>query len=531
MRTVFCVLLCVTMGLWLGCSSDDPAGPGGASTEEIMDIVEAAGELQKLGEDKDDIIDTYEETEGDTRYEYEVHDCVDNIESVVYLGANDDIIWPGSLIKGERAHFFVYDPIVVPRSPVTLSISLEGSNAGESLVEVVQNPKLSTTRQGISNLLKSSLLEGTNVPAKVEFTYDQVFNQSHMSMYINSDISYGVGSLDAAFDWDSVSKKTKIVAKYKQIYYSIDMDTPQTPAKLFASDISASELKQAMPAGCMPLYVAGVSYGMMAIMTIETDFSLDQMGLAIDAAYSGTADVELETGFTAREMMESSSIRIVVYGGSTAGLQSIEEGFNGFMKIVDASSNYSSETPGVPLVYKFRNLCDNTLAQISMTSQYTLVRPVRLRERVRITADRFYCELSDDEGIGNNVDMDRFQVKAWAYDRNSEEEDGDPIVEDVFVYNWSTSGWETMGAGQTWFCTEPNSIEVTFDNEFHDFDVAKLRLWAYGRDYDPLSANEHGSGEVTLIGRRFFENGGVHTFLINSADFRFKVYVTLEVVN
>ena len=135
------------------------------------------------------------------------------------------------------------------------------------------------------------------------------------------------------------------------------------------------------------------------------------------------------------------------------------------------------------------------------------------------------------EGPNNWADMDRFQVKLWAYDRTSESEAGDPIVEDVFVYNWSTPGTETIGPGQTWFCSEPNSIEIMFDNENHDFDVAKLRLWGYGREYDTTSANEHGSGEVTILGRNFFENGGMHSFLINSADFRFKVFVRLSLVD
>jgi hypothetical protein len=530
MKSLVRALACFLVLCLPACSSDDPAGPDVASDADIERIVDEAGYLAPLDSEKDVISDSWDEDEGDYRYTYETHDVVDNLESVLYLGLNDDLIWPGSLIKGDWAHFFVYEPISLPRAPMTLSIFLETSTTGESIVQVIADPKLSTVRQGIADLLKSAIVEGTAVPAKVEFSYEQVYNESHMSMYLGADVSYGLGSLDTAFDWQSTTRKTKIVAKYKRIYYSIDMDTPASPADVFPHGLSERELKNAMPRGSMPLCVAGVSYGVMAVTTIETDFKEEEMNFALDAAYQGIVDVELETGFTARQMMQSNNIRIVVYGGSTLGLQDIEEGFNGFMKIVAASTQFSSTSPGVPLVYKFRHLSDNTLALVTMTSQYTLVRPLKLRQRVRITANSFQREMSDDEGLGNDVDMDIFELKAWAYQRNSEEGEAVPIIEDRSVYYWAGAP-VTTPRGYVWQCGEPHSIEVVFDNEDYDFDSAQIRLWGHARDQDTTSNDENGYGDLWLLGRNFFENGGVHSFLLNTPDFRYKVYATLEMVN
>ena len=208
--------LSLALLLWVavGCSDDDPTGPNGATPQDVSQVLEQAGMVEPLGAEKDEIIDTQTEEEGDYRYTYETHDVVDNIDSIVYLGLNDDIVWPGNLVRGDQIHNFVYEPINVDRAPVTLSISLESSSTGESITRDVSNPRLSTVRQGISDLLKDAIVGDTYVPAKVEFNHQQVYNETHMDLYVGADVSYGAGSLSTSFNWQSQTKQTKIVAKY-----------------------------------------------------------------------------------------------------------------------------------------------------------------------------------------------------------------------------------------------------------------------------------------------------------------------------
>ena len=75
------------------------------------------------------------------------------------------------------------------------------------------------------------------------------------------------------FDWGSTTRKNKIIAKYQQLYYTIDMDTPSSPAAVFAASNTLEGLKSAIPPGSCPVYVAGVTYGMMALTFIETDYT------------------------------------------------------------------------------------------------------------------------------------------------------------------------------------------------------------------------------------------------------------------
>ena len=411
--------------------------------DDLMDILINAQKVVPLASEKNQITESSsKDSTNGYRYTYEKHDVVDNIESIAYLGLNDDIIWPGNLVKGDRAHDFVYEPISVDRAPVTLSISIESSSTGASIVQEVADPKLSTVRQGISDLLKKAITSDTKVPAKVEFSYEQIFSRSQMNLFVSADVSYGGGDLSAQFNWDQVSSKTRIMAKYRQIYYSIDVDVPQTPLDFFDPSLTPKQLSAAMGPGSCPLYVAGVSYGLMAIMCIESSYSYDQMKLALDASYSGTVDVDLGFGLTAQEVMASSSIKIIVYGGSTAGLSDIETGFSGFMKVVEASKDFTKDSPGVPLVYKFRHLIDNTLALVTLTSQYTLVIPLKIKQIVNVKVLNFVCTMADDEGLDNTVDIDRYYVYANAFNRTGSTDPGiqfNPL--DQQVYGKSYSGW------------------------------------------------------------------------------------------
>ena len=506
--------------------------------EEIDDIVSEAGKVVPLSEEKDEIISSETEDKGDFRYTYEKHDVVDNIDSVVYLGLNDDVIWPGSLVKGTRAHDFVYVPISVDRAPVTLSASLEGSpSTGESIVKTVDDPKLSTIRQGISDLLKGAITGDTHVPARVDFKYSQVYNESQMNLFVGADVSYGAGSLNTKFNWNSHTKQNKIMASYKQIYYTIDIDTPGDPADIFTPTMPISDIEIAIPTGSIPLYVSSVSYGMMALVFIETDYSFEQMKWALDAHYnaavvSGSVELDMEI----QEILQNSSIQTVVYGGSTAGLNELETGYNGFLNVISASKDFNSSSPGVPLVYRFRHLNDNTLALITLTSQYTLVVPLRLQQQVRVTVDRFVCTKSDDEGANNNADMDRFKVWATAYNRWSDTETGSMIgAENQQVFSWSTSGDWTVGVGGIFDASQhkPNSLDITYDTEHYDFNKARLVLKAYARERDPwTSADEEATVYWEITGEQFLENGGKHTFTLSDyEDFGFTVHIRIELLN
>jgi hypothetical protein len=518
------IILTLTM-----CEKDPLKDP--LTEADIMSILQDAGKVVPVADDKDEIIESSSEESGGYRYTYEKHDVVDNLESIVYLGLNDDVIWPGNMVKGDRAHDFIYEPISIDRAPVTLSISLESSSTGSSIVQTVDDPKLSTIRQGISDLLKTAVTASTKVPAKVEFSYQQVFSASQMSLFIGADISYGAGDLDTQFNWEQASSKTRIMAKYRQIYYSIDIDVPESPLEFLDPSLAKEDVAAAIGPGSRPLYVAGVSYGMMAIMVIESDYTFEQMKWALDASYSGVVKVDVELGLSSTEVMESSSIKIIVYGGSTAGLGELETGYPGFLKVVDASNEFTSDSPGVPLVYKFRHLVDNTLAQVSLTSQYTLVSPLQIQQKARVTLDKFICILADDEGSANTIDINPIWVKLDAFNRASS---NDPYIQfnTAGQLLYQSSGEIAMNSGTV--TKVGSSIDLVFDTENADFSLGKINLSAYARDVDspgfPLY-NDHdvASNAINILGHDIW---GPHVITLKSgANFTIEAHINITKEN
>jgi hypothetical protein len=523
------VLLGLLLLLLPACSNDeDPVAPPVVPATTIDAVLAEAGTVAPLAPERDDIT-TREEVHGDYRYCYETHDAVENLENVVCLGLNDDVIWPGSLVRGDQVYSYVYEPIIVPRAPLTLSISLEGSGgAGAGLVEHVNAPALSTVRQGISNLVGRALESNVTAPAQVDWSYQQVYSASQMSLFVDADISYGAGNLSSSFDWNESSTTTKVVAKYTQVYYSIDMDTPADPTAVLGSGITEEQVRTAFPVGSRPVYVASVKYGMMAIMCIESEFSMSQMQLALDASYSGAVDVDLGFGYTAAQVMQQSSIRIIVYGGATSGIHELN-GFDGFMSILSASHEFSATSPGVPLLYKFRHLRNNTLAMISLTSQYTICRPLRIRQGVRISCDRFVCEWShdDDPFYDYDVDIDRLYVQCNAFDRLNASDAGvqiNPVNQ--YVYNWSTPDYYEMHAGSIFMAG--GSIDLLFNTEDYDFNYARIRLNAGARDYDWASGNEWADGSVEILGSNMF---GAKSIVMYGQDFRMRAELNIQPIN
>lgn len=493
-----------------GCGGGTKEDAEGQRKEKIRAAVADAGKVV-VPEAFDHETFPPDEERGDYRYTYEQHDALTNLEGVAYLGLNDDVIWPGSLVAGDRLNQYVYTPIAIPRAPLTLSVSLEGAGGTGVLSRTVAEPSLANVRQGIQDLLGTAITEETKLPARVDYQSRQVTSQSHMNLFVGADVKYGGGSLSTRLDFTSTTYRTKMLAKYTQIFYTVDVDPPAGPEMVLADGVTGAQVRSAMPPGTRPVYVASVAYGMMAIMVIETNFTSSEMSAALDAAYSGSFDVDITSGYTAQDILDESSITVIVYGGSTRDLDQILYGADGFKKLIAAARDYDATTPGVPILYKFRHLQDNTLAQVSLTSQYTIVRPVQLRQRVQVCVSGFGFNQVEDESGG--VDITALDVWVNAWQRRSP---GDPEVRvgaaDQPVYHFP--GGETeVGGGAQWLADACTTLE--FDTENYDFGLARLEIGGYSCDVDTWSGNDLGSAYYPLSSSSFF-SGGAKTMSIAS---------------
>lgn len=125
--------------------------------------------------------------------------------------------------------------------------------------------------------------------------------------------------------------------------------------------------------------------------------------------------------------------------------------------------------------------------------------------------------------------MSEFRVWANAYNRKGGSDPGIRInSENQVVYAWK-GGEQTMDVGDVH--QAGTSIDLAFDTQNFDYQLAKLQLKAYAREYDSTSSDETATSEIVLLGDQFFEGGGKHEIYLYSADFTIRVDITLTKID
>ena len=512
-------------------SSVTPATPTSQPTQawtsaNLLPIIKAASQLEELvpvNEMK--VVSTREE--GDYKYVEEQHNVIENRESVLYLGQNDDVLYPGAIIQGRQVYQFVYSPVIVARTPITLSLPLEGvPSTGDSIKITVDDPsRLSNVRQGINTLLKSAILPGTRVPAKFDYVSEQVISSAEKNLVLGVSAAYAGASLKYDFDWKSEENKNKIISIYKQVYYTVDMDLPGAPYDLFHPSLGVAGLAAALPAGSMPMYVSSVSYGWMAVLFIETDFSKDQMDMALDVAYDPAGDLEakMNFGYSAKNVFQNSKIQIIVYGGSTSGITSDTlKGYSGLLELIQGSKNFGTESPAVPLSFRLRHLANNQIAKIALTEEYTVTKAVRLREYAKISVDHFACTMdSDESGI---LDMDAFGFWVKVYQGNN-------AILDQQIVSWSTGSNVQIKSGTDWYPDKIASTVVMMDMKRFDPAAYKIVLTAEARDivYTLVSIwRDLANGSISISGDQMYSKPSNSFTISYPGKMTFQVFYTIQ---
>lgn len=276
------------------------------------------------------------------------------------LDPTSDVIYPGGMLKGESIPTGEYIGINGGRAPITLSVSLENIN-GTASVEV-ENPSLSTVRNGISSILQQGVSGAT--PAKINFELSEVYSEEHLNLALGANYRSGNRSVSASFDFSNSQKKYKYVLKYFQVYYTIDMDLPENnnPGSLFKALPNLNSTS--------PVMVSSVKYGRMVLYTIESDYEKTDVQAAFSASFE-SADANGNLGY--QNIVSSSNVKALVIGGSGEDAAQVITGPSGVHEYITNGGNYSADSPAAPLGYTLRYIKnDFPIAKVVLSSEYAL---------------------------------------------------------------------------------------------------------------------------------------------------------------
>lgn len=354
-----------------------------------MPSIETEMPVEKSAE----IVSTEKDTTTEYIYHYDYYEAAAGFNEQIVLNPQTDVIYPGALVQGESILDGTYTLIPAKRKPITLSTSLTGA---DNVSVVVDNPKLSTIREAINELMDQ---EYNVPPANMGFTIEQAYSEEQLDMSLH--VSYkSVGtSINGGFDYSNKKIKTRLVAKFIQSYYTLDMDLPDQPSDLFEEDVDRTLLGT-----FMPMYISTVTFGRMALFTIESELSETEVRAYLNGSY---ASVNAQSSADFDALKAHSTMKVYILGGSGSAAGATINGFDEFKNYIQSGGNYSRTSPGAPISYKLRYIRDNKIGRIVFAASYPIVSIMPRTDNLVFDIKTFlyYFDTNSTDGAGDELEL------------------------------------------------------------------------------------------------------------------------------
>ena len=239
--------------------------------------------------------------------------------------------------------------------------------------------------------------------AKSNYLAETAYSANEASVKMGVAVSWMNGSVKASFAGSWLSKKTTMVVRFIQAYYTVSFAAPSSPEMVFGPNVTADDARPYMGPGNPPAYVSSVTYGRMLIMKVETDESERDLRAALDLAFS---KVNVSADVAAKNVLKNSTFSVFVLGGSpddAARIQAsdAETRASALAAYVQNGANFDPKSPGVPISYTERRLADNETIKVSSTIDYQV--PVCTPAPVNVALDMQKLFIRKDGKAGGST--------------------------------------------------------------------------------------------------------------------------------
>ncbi|MCG2461119.1 thiol-activated cytolysin family protein [Flavobacteriaceae bacterium F89] len=307
-----------------------------------------------------------------------------NFDDVSILRPTNGIIWPGALVVGNQGMLDgAPDPLTLDRAPVTLRLDLPG--IGEHGNIIVDNPKNSTVQTGIDDALEwwndNAYQDGYVNASNSSYQATTSYSSKQMSLDVGLNLEWATGSVASQLEYESSNTKRVAMMVYKQVFYTVTMDTPKTPSSVFGPDVTTTKIESVIGSDAPPAYINSVSYGRIIMVRMETSDIRTSVDLDAVLEYAGGVSGTGTVNSTYDEVLKKSSITVVTIGGNAevaseaVNAADIKAGPGALNYIITGKNAvYSRDNPGVPIAYTIRYLKDNTFAKMGYSTDYTVMK-------------------------------------------------------------------------------------------------------------------------------------------------------------
>jgi flavomodulin len=282
---------------------------------------------------------------------------------------NIDIIYPGSILRGDSFLEGKYDPIIpIKPNEITISTSLQGKGLN---VKIKGLPKLSDYRQKINDLLKDNVdkIDYQNTPAYMSLlaqaaTSISSFNKA-LHLHADANIIKRLVTLDFNYKPSEfrINDRNFVVVKVRQPLYNLTVD-PQNPEEWGRlNNVGNTE----------PVYISSVDYGRVAHLLIQTERKFDEVkkiidgSLEINLAKKVVANGEIKATYDeiTKEWFSNGKVVVLIAGGTLDSSRIYD--YNTFINYLKSPSAESLIQSAVPISYKVRTLKDNKEVEVRVS--------------------------------------------------------------------------------------------------------------------------------------------------------------------
>ena len=327
-------------------------------------------ELNDNGLSKNDFVAINQINENEEYYtKYIKYETVGGLEELNNYGQYDRQLYPGAIVDVSKPSI---GDIHLKPSSRKLSISLESTtNENTYRPYLVKEPSLSETRVGVNKLVNMTKDKLSSIPTRLKMKVQSASNDNELKVALGLTIDSSIIDISDKFSYTTANSSNSIVLVLSQVYYTIDVDSKNTPSQYFSEELETNEIISGLK-DTIPAMVSSVSYGRIAVVKLTSNDSLASLEneLKIGGKYGEVISGDITS--TIQSKIESNRIHseVLVYGGTLENGSPIGTNISFADMIKEFSKQYSPDiASAVPISYRLNYVCDGRTAKIMMTNE------------------------------------------------------------------------------------------------------------------------------------------------------------------
>lgn len=305
----------------------------------------------------------------------------ENFEQISILQPTEGVIYPGALIYGDGTlrDGMPRQLTELPRSPISLRLDLPGLGREGSFT--IENPTAGKYQGYLNEALQAwvsgpAFEDGYVNAARSKYDAETLYSREQISLALDVSAEWSSGSADVAAAFKSDTSKHVVVAVFKQVFYTVTYDAPNSPEQAFAGSVTKAEAEAVFSAENPPAYVSSVNYGRVIMLRMETDKSITNVDAkaAFEYGKAKATNIAVEVNAEYDRILQQSKISVFTLGGNAENaVDTIDVGSPKDLAPIIKGKNavYSASNPGVPIAYTVKYLKDNRVGKLGSTAEYT----------------------------------------------------------------------------------------------------------------------------------------------------------------